>query len=216
MIAASRRSRVIARTREDILEAAARAFSRSGFSSATMRDIAREAGYTAASLYTYFKSKQEILGALVDLLTEEFIKSFDEPVPRGLTFRQRADLMMRRQLANAERRRELFVLLSSLRPNAPCAAGTKSKHNPFWALEIQVQRLTQWFRDNATPKDLGGHDPEVAARFVVGTGHAFLIHWAFRHPADESFDRHAELLIDLFFHGIGGAKAVPASGATKG
>jgi AcrR family transcriptional regulator len=55
-----RQQRNIARIREDIVEAAARAFSRHGHRRVTMQDIAREAGYTAASLYTYFRSKKEI------------------------------------------------------------------------------------------------------------------------------------------------------------
>jgi len=45
-----RRAREIARTRQDILEAAARAFARNGYQAVTMQEIAREAGYTAASL----------------------------------------------------------------------------------------------------------------------------------------------------------------------
>jgi len=48
---------------------------------ATMQDIAREAGYTAASLYTYFRSKQEIVEAVMDQLTTEFLQVFEQPLP---------------------------------------------------------------------------------------------------------------------------------------
>jgi AcrR family transcriptional regulator len=76
-----RREREIAHARTDIVEAAITAFSKVGLHNATMQDIAREAGYTAASLYTYFKSKQEIVDAMVTLLTDEYIHVFDEPLP---------------------------------------------------------------------------------------------------------------------------------------
>src|SRR5664279_1278251 len=75
-----RREREIAHARTDIVEAAIKAFARVGLHNATMQDIAREAGYTAASLYTYFKSKQEIVDAMVTQLTDEYIKVFDQPL----------------------------------------------------------------------------------------------------------------------------------------
>ncbi len=85
---AERKQRFVARTRADILNAAARAFARTGYQSVTMRDIAREAGYTAAALYTYFENKQEIVAALVKLVVDEFLEQL---VLRADTLRARAD-----------------------------------------------------------------------------------------------------------------------------
>lgn len=48
-----------------ILEAAARVFMRSGVERSSMREIAKEAGYTPGAIYSYFPSKQELLGALL-------------------------------------------------------------------------------------------------------------------------------------------------------
>ena len=50
----------VARTREDILLAAARALGRRGFGSVSMQDIAAEVGFTAPALYAYFPGKEEI------------------------------------------------------------------------------------------------------------------------------------------------------------
>lgn len=52
--------------RQAILDAAIVCFSRSGFQAATMRDIFREAGMSAGAIYNYFKSKEEILNAVID------------------------------------------------------------------------------------------------------------------------------------------------------
>ncbi|MBI5482137.1 MAG: TetR/AcrR family transcriptional regulator [Deltaproteobacteria bacterium] len=209
-----RRKRAIARTREDILEAAARAFSRRGYHSATMRDIAREAGYTAASLYTYFKSKQEILGGLVALVTQEFLVKFDEALPAGMSFRQKLSLLVQRQLANADRRRDLYALLMTLRPGDVCLPRPRDRkrQSPFWHMEMQVVRFTEWLRENATTDDLGGHDPEVAARFMVAIGHGFLSYWVFARPAAEPVTRQASLILDLFLDGIRGAKVARTGG----
>jgi AcrR family transcriptional regulator len=204
-----RRKRAIARTREDILEAAARAFTKRGYQSATMRDIAKEAGYTAASLYTYFKSKQEILAGLAALVSAEFVTRFDEPLPSDLSFRQKLELLTQRQLANVERRRDLYALLMTLGPRQLCQPSCRDKHrqSPMWHLEMQVAACADWLRANASPADLGGRDPEVIARYVMSIGHGFLSHWVFTGPPGGSISKNAQLLQDLMLHGINGASA---------
>lgn len=51
--------------RENIAGAAERLFARGGIEAATMNDIAREAGYSKATLYVYFTDKEEIVSFLV-------------------------------------------------------------------------------------------------------------------------------------------------------
>lgn len=52
--------------RLQILDAAERIFSRKGFDKARMDDIVQEAGLSKGSLYWYFKSKDELIRALLD------------------------------------------------------------------------------------------------------------------------------------------------------
>lgn len=56
--------------RNQILEAAALVFARSGFSKARMDDIAAESGLSKGTLYWYFNSKDEIILAMLDRLFE--------------------------------------------------------------------------------------------------------------------------------------------------
>ncbi|MCK5429697.1 MAG: TetR/AcrR family transcriptional regulator [Anaerolineales bacterium] len=56
--------------RNQILEAAALVFARSGFSKARMDDIAAECGLSKGTLYWYFNSKDEIILAMLDRLFE--------------------------------------------------------------------------------------------------------------------------------------------------
>ncbi|MCD7947639.1 MAG: TetR/AcrR family transcriptional regulator [Oscillospiraceae bacterium] len=51
--------------RGSILAAAERLFGEKGIDKTTMDDIAREAEYSKATLYVYFQSKEEIVGAIV-------------------------------------------------------------------------------------------------------------------------------------------------------
>jgi len=57
---------------ESILAAAQRAFLAGGFGAVSMDAIAREAGASKATLYAYFTSKEELLGAVVARQSERY------------------------------------------------------------------------------------------------------------------------------------------------
>lgn len=86
------------RIRQEICDAAARAFAESGYDGATMAQIAGEAGFAAPTLYSYFKGKKEIFEALTDRVKTELFSFFDEPVPAGITLEQHLELILQRQL----------------------------------------------------------------------------------------------------------------------
>ncbi|WP_216896643.1 TetR/AcrR family transcriptional regulator [Nocardia alni] len=52
--------------RAEILHAAAHCFVRGGFHSTSMADIIRESGLSAGTMYLYFRSKEEIIGAVAE------------------------------------------------------------------------------------------------------------------------------------------------------
>ena len=198
-----RREREIAHARTDIVEAAIRAFARVGLNNATMQDIAREAGYTAASLYTYFKSKQEIVDAMVTQLTDEYVHVFDEPIPSALSFRQRFELLLQRQLELAEKRHNVFVgFLSDHTNESMCASDETGRafHDNF---ERRIERLASWLKANATSDDLGGHSPDLLARTLFGMAFGLLHRWG-AEKNHEPFIRFASLITDLFFDGVSG------------
>ena len=56
--------------REQILEAAGRVFAEQGFHASKMKDVAVAAGVSNGTVYNYFKSKDEVLKALMHRLNE--------------------------------------------------------------------------------------------------------------------------------------------------
>ena len=56
----------LAARRQQILAAAMECFSREGFHWTTMQDIVRQAGLSPGAIYSYFKSKEEIIAAIAD------------------------------------------------------------------------------------------------------------------------------------------------------
>lgn len=187
------------RMRYEIVQAAAGAFARRGFRATTMNEIAAAAGYTAASLYTYFKSKDEIFVALFQELVAEMLSTFDEPVPSGLDFGQRVELLLLRQYELAERRRDAFFLLISNMSEMPKGCGAPADgHQQFH------RRFTEWMRENATAKDLGETSVDDAARVLMGVSQIWFKEWLLGVRKGRLSDA-APVVTSFFLRGVSGA-----------
>ena len=186
-----RRAREIERTRQDILDAAARVFAKGGFHATTVQAIAREAGFTAASLYTYFASKDAIFDGLREDMRRRVLASFDAPVPTGLSFAQHLELLLQRQLALvAERVDALRVFFE--RP--PALAEERALRAGL------LDRLAAFLESAAGPGGLRLPAREAAV-VLMGLVHGVVISWV---AGDEPPDpqRLAGRLVDVFLHGV--------------
>jgi len=91
------RQRAVANVRRSLVLAAARdAFFELGLQGASLREIARRAGYTPGALYSYFQSKEEVYGALLG-----------ESLERLNEFVQAAAPSLRHSDAKTPRRRDV-------------------------------------------------------------------------------------------------------------
>jgi len=66
-----------------IMEAAYAEFARKGYRETTMSDIAEKVGVSKAAVYQYFESKEALIGALGEFLTEGMILSEFSPLRKG-------------------------------------------------------------------------------------------------------------------------------------
>ncbi|WP_432379673.1 TetR/AcrR family transcriptional regulator [Duganella sp. P38] len=64
--------------RNQVLQAAAVCFARSGFHAASMSEISKEAGMSAGHIYNYFDNKDAIIMAFVDLHAEDVLIKLGE------------------------------------------------------------------------------------------------------------------------------------------
>ncbi|MDQ6605647.1 MAG: TetR/AcrR family transcriptional regulator [Actinomycetota bacterium] len=93
------RSERRARTRVQLLDAAARVYARRGFDSATLDEVAEEAGFTKGAVYDHFGSKEKLLSALLgehlNAQIAEQIELFDPATETAERPRAGADRWMR-------------------------------------------------------------------------------------------------------------------------
>jgi len=189
----------IERVREDILHAAGRAFSRQGFDRVTIHDIAKEAGYTATSLYAYYKGKQEIIDALIAALKGSFKGAFAAEVPAGLSFGRRLGFLFERLAEEAERWPEGRLLMLELHRSGK----QHSKHHP--AKPSMDQALVEWLKRNSTgPQDLAGRQPEEIAYVLRSLIVGALFGEAPGQPSSTTLRDRFALALQVCLHGLTG------------
>jgi TetR/AcrR family transcriptional regulator, acrAB operon repressor len=72
-----------AATREQLLEAALRVFSKKGYAATTLEEISKEAGFTRGALYWHFQSKAELFAALIQERARPAARVFEEAFAEG-------------------------------------------------------------------------------------------------------------------------------------
>ncbi len=102
---------VVEARKRQILDAAGRVFGQKGFHSATVRDVALEAGIAAGTIYNYFRNKADLMRGLLARLqqAEGRASSYGAGVGGDLT--RFLPAYFRRQMAFMMANRELFQAL---------------------------------------------------------------------------------------------------------
>jgi AcrR family transcriptional regulator len=204
--AGTRRERARELARRDILLAAAEVFSRQGYASATLQELAEAAGFAAPSLYRYFQNKEEIFRSLVDLLVEDFGATFEAPVDPSLPLAQRLEALFAEQarLANAEHHRHMIALLRLPDAAAALAAAGRKTDARHAGLAFYEARVTGWLQRNVKKGELRVA-LELAATAIAGLAFAFM-----GCPDERSIPDPARTraLVDLVVNGV----AAPING----
>jgi len=183
------------RARDEILFAAARVVARTGWTNATMAEIAQEAGYTVPSLYAYYEGKDQIVEALAAMLSTEILAVFDEGFPAGLTTGQRVELLLRRLFSMTDRRRDLLSIYLEL----PMKGRMGSTELPD-GYEVMRLRLARWFRETEGLGARGRRTADELAVMLMALCDGFLRRWL-RPGSKTLFVQLAPKVADLFLHG---------------
>jgi len=79
----TRRERLLAFSKQLVLEAAEEVFAAHGFGGAAIEEIARRAGVAIATLYNLFGSKEAIFAALLEYRQRQFLHAVETSVEQG-------------------------------------------------------------------------------------------------------------------------------------
>ncbi len=222
--AKARRERVQALAREDILDAALRCFAQHGYAHTKIADIAAAAGYTAASLYTYFPGKKEIFFAAADLFVSGVEQSFgDVPETQPPDFEAFAEEVRKRVrglCVYGDERSDVLAffmrlrwsgepMAEEIRPKAMvCGAAAAPDGEPadlgdaHEPLRLQAYFTRVW---RALGVERFGIDGELFATLVGGMIESFFVR-KYIYLTGRTLSEEADAISDLLLYGLRGTR----------
>jgi len=158
--------------RRKIIQAAMYVFSRSGFSGATTRKIAKKAGISEAMIYSHFKDKEDLYSAIIDQKMQEseplyypldaVRKKDDERVFETIV----SNFMQRYSEDTTFLRLLLFSALEGHELAGMFVAGPVRRFFEF---------LAEYISERIDEEAFKPINPEIASRCLVGMVHYFVL-----------------------------------------
>src|SRR4051794_30832060 len=127
---------------QSIQEAAIRVISRKGMASATMQEIAEEAGVAKGTIYLYFRDRDELVEKTFETAIGELHKRIDAALEGDGPFAQRLRAVITAKLAFFNENREFFRLYHTLR--MPEGTATQQRRQKRTCQPQYRRALTGW------------------------------------------------------------------------
>ncbi len=180
---------------DEILAAAAKVFAERGYRGSNIHDIARELGITAAALYHYTPSKQDMLADICMRAGTQLHEGVKAVIALDLPPEEKLKALFHHHLHLVESDRAIFTILTQERSELPAErldellAGERSY---FWTIRDLLKQLDA--RDYEIP------DPRLAALAMLG-----MLNWVprwYRAEGAYDLDDVAGELFRVFHRGI--------------
>lgn len=184
-------------TREKILRAAGRLIGQAGFRRTTITGIAEMAGIGKATVYLYFKDKEDILTRLVRQETTNILTQIREAVASETTVANQLRAFILTRYRSIHSLLELYHATSQvLLEDVQCI---REASQDYGEQELKiVQTLLEQGRDTG---ELDVPDSRLAGMAVTGTLRSLDQPWIFqRMPFD--LEKNVDDLVHLFLHGL--------------
>jgi len=204
-------------TRNRILDAAERVFSRRGVSRTSLDDVARVAGVTRGAIYWHFKDKADLFGAMLGRATlpmEEMVRrASDEATADPLAQLRSCSVAVLRKVTGDARARRVFDVVAHKCEYVDEMAAVRRRLSAMRA--NCLKQLEHGFR-NAVRRGLlpNGVEPRAAAVGQHALVDGLITNWLID-PEYFAGARAAERIVDRYLEGLG-ARAPARRRASRG
>lgn len=186
-----------AERRAQIFEAAARVFARRGFHSATVQEVATEAGLGKGTIYEYVKSKNDLLFFGIEEAHRRMFEQVDALIARDMPPVEKLRLSMHLQLDIIDH------YLDAMRAVLPVVEGLDNVDRDRTArLKTEyIKRFVPIYQQGVDAGIFRRIDPFIAMETISYN----CVNWAKSDTIRERFPdsrEFAEFLLSLFFDGI--------------
>ncbi len=195
-------------TRESILDAALRVFSRKGYALSTLEDIAKEAKVTRGAIYWHFENKVKIYAALVGERSSKAFALFNEILNTKISPVQKLRQVLIQSLIYIEENEEYRAILEL----TTFKTEVTEEMIPFLQQKVKNNRmLVATFAKIVEEGRASGEirrdvNPNAAALAIMGFLNGTLLSWLTDENAF-SPKKQAETIVDTLLYGLLPAKA---------
>lgn len=188
-------------TREKILDVSAQIFRSRGYADTTMNHIAEATGIKAASIYYYFKSKDDLVEEVLNLGTLRVFEAVRQAIgnlPPETSFRERMTLALRTHLTLLHTQGDYTAANIRLYPEAPAPVvkrhmSVRRAYGQYWQ-----EMLSEGQAQGAIAKSL---DVEITQMLLLGA-----LNWSVQwykpslHQLEDVKASGVSLLLDGLLH----------------
>jgi AcrR family transcriptional regulator len=191
-----------------LLEAAERVFSEKGYHATSIRDIAREAGFSVGGVYQFFPSKDELYLRVVESQWE-FFSGLLDAARQPVGARARLEALTEAMFKTFEERRGFFRLFLSERGRLTAAfSGLIAERVGAHTRKLR-EELVGLMRQGVEDGTLRAGDPGMLASAYLGMVHSCIFEALSSDASRPS--RSAAGILSLFLDGAAGG-GVPTHG----
>lgn len=183
--------------RAQILDAAISVFSRLGFHRARMEDVAHESGLAKGTLYLYYRSKDALIGALLERIFAWGRRDLEASLAGEGSAGERLVGLSRRMVGEVERLSVLLPVWFEFYAVATRNQGVKRFVRRYFA--EYTEALTTIVREGIESGEFREVDAREAAVAIISLFEGVTLLWAFDPeavPAGERMEASVRLLIE--------------------
>ncbi|MGZ0084689.1 TetR/AcrR family transcriptional regulator [Geobacillus sp. C56-T2] len=183
--------------RRQIISAAAQSFSAFGYKATTMEQIARLANVGKGTIYTFFKSKEELLDEIISSLIAQIKTEAEQAMDPSLPFSENVPRALYRILEFRQRHQLTAKLLQEVR-----SIGTAAVQEVLAKFDREMVRFIRCKIEAAVEKgEIRPCDSEITAFVMLKTYIALIVDWEKEHEP-LSKEQIAELFTLYFLQGL--------------
>jgi AcrR family transcriptional regulator len=183
--------------RQLIIEAATKSFSLFGYKATTMDQVAKIANVGKGTIYTFFKTKEELFGEIVNSLIKEMKQAADETFDPSLTFHENVHQTLYRIL---EFRKEHQLTIKLFQEEKEM--GTKEVTE---VMEMMENAVIHYIKDKVIiyieKGEIQECDPELTAFVILKLYVALIFDWEKNHEPLKK-EQIAQLFKQYVFKGL--------------
>lgn len=205
-ICLNRRERERIARKNDIMKAAAAVFAQKGYCRATLDEIAEKAEFSKGAIYTYFKSKSDLLCRLVEEGFKDLIDHVENVITDEKDFREQLRNVLDKIFIHLDNNKDFFRIVWEQRLEIRREIYHNESEYDKELLEgtdILSDQIAAIFEKAIKGEQINKVFPaKFLSSFFIGSTIGIIHFWLGQYP-DQSLVGKTDLIMKLFWEGVG-------------